>query len=81
MSEEQKKEVLDQEKNLNVDELDAVAGGDTCACFLGGGGHPSENSLACACVGGGGGEYNEKGEQENGKKCRCACPVAGLGVD
>ena len=81
MSDTEKKEILEQEKDLNADELDAVAGGDTCACFLGGGGNPSENSLTCACVGGGGGEYNEKGEQENGRKCRCYCVAIGAGDD
>ena len=81
MSEEEKKEVLGQEKDLNPDELDEVAGGEACGCFMGGGGTASGTSLTCVCVMGGGGEYNEEGEKWNGKKCRCACPIAGVGQD
>lgn len=32
MSDEEKKEILDQEEDLDEDELDAVSGSDTCAC-------------------------------------------------
>lgn len=32
MSDAKKKEILDREKDLDEDELDAVSGDDTCAC-------------------------------------------------
>ncbi len=38
---------------LNDDELDAVAGGSACTCFLGGGGDGTDrydNSFICGCV-------------------------------
>ncbi len=79
MSEEEKKEVLDQEKDLNADELDAVAGGAQCDCVYGGGGPSGYGEKTCACVMGGGGEYTEEGAKEKGIKCRCACVLYGHG--
>ena len=38
MSDMEKKEILGQEKDLETDELDKVAGGDLCYCVMGGGG-------------------------------------------
>ena len=57
---------------LSDDELEAVAGGRRCACFLGGGGTADYKEKTCACVAGGGGEW------EDGR-CRCACVVFGSG--
>ena len=73
MSEEKKNEVLGQEKELSMDELDAVAGGKQCVCVLGGGGEADSWSKTCWCVGGGGGENNDGSP-------RCACPLAGGGM-
>ncbi len=81
MSEEEKKEVLGQEKDLNPDELDAVAGGKFCYCAFGGGGEadPVCAEETCACVMGGGGEYSDVVEELEGKKTRCACVGFGYG--
>ena len=69
MSEEKKNEVLEQEKELSMDELDAVAGGGTCGCVLGGGGAAGEGQKICACPAFGAGEG------------RCLCIVGGGGTD
>ncbi len=82
MSEEKKKEILEQEKDLGADELDAVAGGKACACVMGGGGEANADGKekACACVLGGGGEYTDEGAFEKwGNKCRCVCAAIGMG--
>ena len=76
MSEEKKDEVLEQEKELDADELDAVAGGGACYCPVVGGGtaNASEDAKACGCVIGGGGDWTfEKG--------RCVCVAYGQGTD
>ena len=73
MSEEKKNEVLGQEKELSMDEMDAVAGGGACACPLFGGGAEDENSIECVCMVGGAGVHLDGGT-------RCACPAIGGGV-
>ena len=80
MSDMEKKDILGQEKDLEADELNEVAGGD-CGCLLGGGGASNSWSKTCVCVIGGGGEYNDRGEDIYGRKCRCACASVGAGVD
>ena len=55
---------------LTEDELDAVAGGNTCACVIGGGGKGSESSL-CVCVAFGTGSNRFGGV--------CVCVVGGGG--
>ena len=77
MSEEKKDEILEQEKELNMDELDAVAGGDTCGCIGAGSGKAGEGQNACACVAGGYGEYDEAHKYYP----RCGCFLGGGGVD
>ena len=72
MSEEKKNEVLGQEKELSMDELDAVAGGGLCACPVAGGGTPDADQEACGCVMFGGG-YNKSG----GSRCFCVAGGAG----
>ncbi|RKI39398.1 Nif11-like leader peptide family natural product precursor [bacterium D16-51] len=57
---------------LTDDELDAVAGGEPCACVFGGGGTANQSDDTCACVFGGGGEYSDG-------SCRCACVGGGAG--
>ena len=74
MSEEKKNEILGQEKELNMDEMDAVAGGGTCACVLGGGGAAGEGQKMCACPGFGSGGYTRDG-------IRCFCVAGGGGTD
>lgn len=64
-----------QSAELSDDELDAVAGGGKCACFLGGGGDAHGDQLPCVCVAGGGGEIRVDGKKE----ARCACVVGGVG--
>ena len=61
------------EDELNEDELDAVAGGGNCYCFMGGGGTKGKNDRACACVFAGAGEQKDLTD-------RCACPVYGYGT-
>ncbi len=79
MSEEKKKEVLDQEKELDAEELDAVSGGDKCSCGATGGGDVGILDDPCICVVGGVGAYNDLGELIHGDKCRCACMMGGDG--
>ncbi|MBP3638136.1 MAG: Nif11-like leader peptide family RiPP precursor [Clostridia bacterium] len=63
---------------LSDDELDAVAGGEVCACVMGGGGTADESSTShrsdavCACVLGGSGE-------NKGGYSRCVCVLCGGG--
>ena len=63
-------------KELDDEELDAVAGGIdvSCACALGGGGAKDDNDKTCACVIAGGG-YSKTGRE------RCVCGFAGYGCD
>ena len=77
MSEEKKDEVLDQEQELDMDELDAVAGGGVCYCPFVGGGTADAGQTPCACVMGGGGENTAANEY--GSKARCACVLGGAG--
>ena len=75
MSEEKKDEVLEQEKELDMDELDAVAGGYVCACPVAGTGAASAGQDACVCVVGGMGEYDKAHKYYP----RCGCFVGGGG--
>ena len=61
---------------LEDDDLDTVAGGQSvnCSCALGGGGKKDDNDKACACVAVGLG-YSKNGSQ------RCFCPLAGFGYN
>lgn len=59
---------------VSDDELAAVAGGNQCACLLGGGGKASEGEKACACVIAGIGKFT------NGL-WRCDCAGYGTGDD
>ena len=81
MSDAEKKEILEQEKDLEADELDEVAGGSWCHCTIGGGGTGDADvgEKTCACVMGGGGEYTDEGAAVYGKRCRCACVAIGSG--
>ena len=60
---------------LSEDELDAVAGGDQCACFYGGAGSSGYVDKTCGCVLVGWGYY----DNGNGKKSRCQCANIGHG--
>ena len=72
MSEEKKEEVLDQEKALDMNELDAVAGGKKCYCAIGGGGEPDSVDKTCACV------FAGSGITQN-SALRCTCVAYGEG--
>ena len=61
-----------EQGELTDTELDAVAGGDSCVCVLGGGGSDGRYEKTCACVIGGGGEYA-------GGAIRCTCLIGGAG--
>ena len=65
-----------QPTELEEDELDAVAGGQSvnCSCVLGGGGAKDNNDKTCACVAAGFG-YSKDGSR------RCFCAVGGFGYD
>ncbi len=60
---------------LKDDELDAVAGGGTCACVIGGGGTADNHHGTCACVLVGYGEGNSYYDMG------CYCSAAGGGSD
>ena len=80
MSEEKKNEVLGQEKALDDQEMDDIAAGAACTCYLGGGGtadRPGEKT--CACVAGGGGEMNDEGAAAVNARTRCWCVLYGDG--
>jgi len=83
-----------ESKELSDDELDAVAGGGTCACVLGGGGKKAGDGSVydvCACVVAGTGlkkltqtVYDPvMGEwrTETHNVARCVCVTAGAGKD
>ena len=60
---------------VSDDELNAVAGGKDCGCFLGGGGEATGKQGVCACVAAGAG-MGPNGDAD----IRCICPVFGAGV-
>ena len=76
MSEEKKEEILEQEKELDKDELEAVAGGSACACVVGGYGSADGSGGDCNCAFGG---YGGRDYYGDGSK-RCVCPMVGGGV-
>ena len=66
---------------LSDDELDAVAGGNSCACIIGGGGVSAEcekgSDETCACVLVGIGKGIDAISKE--ERRRCICEFAGVG--
>ncbi len=55
MSEETKKEILEQAKTVEEKDLEAAAGGGMCVCVLGGGGEYNDIAadylgVKCRCV-------------------------------
>ena len=66
-------------RELDDDELDAVAGGGGCGCFAGGGGGGVDSNdgktYGCACV-----VYGQGGDGR-AKDQNCWCAFAGLGGD
>jgi len=85
---------LQKSGELSDDELDAVAGGGTCVCVVGGGGKKAGDGSVydvCACVAAGTGlkkltqtVYDPvMGEwsTETHKVARCVCVTAGAGKD
>ena len=63
------------DRELDDDELDAVAGGwKECVCAIGGGGKADKDGLACACVAAGLGLGREDKDAT-----RCACAFSGYG--
>lgn len=71
MSDEEKNEVLGQEKELDADELDAVASGKKCYCAIGGG-EPDSVDKTCGCVFAGSGITQSSA-------LRCTCVAYGEG--
>lgn len=63
---------FEQGAEISDDELNAVAGGLACYCFMGGGGTPEKDEKTCVCIAGGGGERKDG-------KMRCVCPLCGSG--
>ena len=61
---------------LSEDELDAVAGGEACTCFEGGGGAAGKFDRTCACVIYGLGRFAHPGEEPVN---RCNCFTIGTG--
>lgn len=75
-------------REIDEDELDAVAGGVCCFCVIAGGGSGSENSSftsqTCVCMACGDGEGykpNQQNPQAIHKVPRCQCVVGGQGDD
>lgn len=64
---------------LNDDELDAVAGGGYCFCFVGGGGEADQNDSTCACIVGGSGSKLKSTGAFADDAIRCVCVAAGSG--
>ena len=66
-------------KELDDNELDAVAGGGGCGCLAGGGGGGTDsndgNKYGCACV-----AYGQGGDGR-AKDSNCFCIVQGMGED
>lgn len=82
------KEDFTDNREIDDDELDAVAGGMYCFCVLAGGGTGSENegftSQTCVCMACGDGEGykpNLQNPQAINKVPRCQCVVGGQGDD
>ena len=82
----------EEDEALSLDELDAAAGGKTCACFIAGGGvqdltehedGTESGDGGCACVVGGFGkafDHDEViGKDSDLGKYRCKCPGVGYG--
>ena len=76
-------------KELDLDEMEAVAGGSKCVCVVGGGGEASrEGQSTCACVAAGWGQVEYfcrapgiKSGCYTGNYTRCYCAVGGGGKD
>ena len=86
LTEEDLKQEQPVSGDVSDDELDAVAGGQTCACVLGGGGKASGSSKTCACFMGGVGNIElpwvtKDGMHFTSEYLRCVCPGAGGGED
>ena len=82
MSEENKREILDQAQALNDQELTDVAGGARCYCAIGGGGTADQRGeKTCACAVYGQGDYNSEGTTATGANKRCTCYVGGGGIN
>jgi hypothetical protein len=74
----------DLDKKLGDEEVEAIAGGDSCFCVIGGSGVADAQKISiynhegdddeCWCV------VSGYGDDINGKT-RCVCPIAGGGVD
>ena len=62
-----------QEAEVDLDEVDAVAGGNCCVCVFGGGAKSNDDKdNGCACIGAGNG-LNDDGDN------RCGCVIVGVG--
>lgn len=77
-----------ESREIDEDDLDAVAGGMCCFCVIGGGGTGSESdgftSQTCVCMACGDGEGykpNRQNPQAIHKVPRCQCVVGGQGDD
>lgn len=66
---------LELDEALDLNELDAVAGGGVCVCVAGGGGKVGESDWDCACVVYGSGQ----GYQGDDTIQRCVCAIGGGG--
>lgn len=65
---------------LTDGELDAVAGGASCICVLGGGGEDTNQfEKTCACVLAGAGEYGGYARDQFDSNARCYCAIGGSG--
>ena len=61
---------------LSDDEVEAVSGGGSCVCVVGGGGTEDGGGKTCACVIGGIGDYKDP---YLGMNARCSCFYFGTG--
>lgn len=72
MPDDKKKEILEQDKQLDEDEAEAVAGGGVCGCAVAGGGLKDGDEGPCGCAAWGFGT-DPKGDD------RCFCLFGGGG--
>ena len=86
LTEDDLKEAAREQEKIDPAELDAVAGGKTCGCAIGGGGTGDRDGQStCWCFVGGAGSTSTPCTAP-GKSCqstytRCQCPLIGVGDD
>ena len=79
LTEDDIREVTRERGKLDVDELNAVAGGGACACMSVGVGKQGTRDERCFCIGIGSGNEDKKTKKDDGPEVRCICVSVGGG--